>query len=83
MLRSEHLTGLALDLFLVVDGQNVADNDEMMRYPELWEQVHAKLADHGFILRYPKDKEAVTGCEYEPWHIRYVGSPTVAHEIMD
>lgn len=30
---------------------------------------------YGFILRYPKDKTDVTGIEYEPWHIRYVGLP--------
>ncbi|MBR2892442.1 MAG: D-alanyl-D-alanine carboxypeptidase family protein, partial [Clostridia bacterium] len=28
----------------------------------------------GFILRYPKDKEDITGYNYEPWHIRYVGA---------
>lgn len=29
--------------------------------------------EFGFIVRYPKDKENLTGYEYEPWHIRYVG----------
>lgn len=29
--------------------------------------------EYGFILRYPSDKEAVTGIVYEPWHYRYVG----------
>lgn len=29
--------------------------------------------EYGFILRYPKDKETVTGIDYEPWHYRYVG----------
>jgi LAS superfamily LD-carboxypeptidase LdcB len=28
---------------------------------------------HGFIIRYPKGKEVVTGYQYEPWHLRYVG----------
>jgi D-alanyl-D-alanine carboxypeptidase len=27
----------------------------------------------GFILRYPADKQAVTGYQFEPWHVRYVG----------
>ncbi len=27
----------------------------------------------GFLLRYPADKVAVTGYEYEPWHFRYIG----------
>jgi D-alanyl-D-alanine carboxypeptidase len=29
---------------------------------------------YGFIIRYPADKQAVTGYEYEPWHIRFVGT---------
>ena len=28
---------------------------------------------YGFILRYPKGKEHITGFKYEPWHYRYVG----------
>ena len=32
-------------------------------------------AFYGFILRYPKGKEAITGYAWEPWHIRYVGRP--------
>ena len=30
-------------------------------------------AEYGFIIRYPKGKEHITGYTYEPWHIRYVG----------
>lgn len=80
---SEHHTGLALDLFLVIDGEYVAENDQMMEHPEVWEKVHAKLADHGFILRYLDGKDDITGYAYEPWHIRYVGDSKVAHQIMD
>ncbi|MDO4797065.1 MAG: M15 family metallopeptidase [Coriobacteriales bacterium] len=80
---SEHHTGLALDLFLVIDGEKVYENDEMMKYPEVWEKVHAKLADHGFILRYLEGKDDITGYAYEPWHIRYIDNPEVAHKIMD
>ncbi|MFA7515331.1 MAG: D-alanyl-D-alanine carboxypeptidase family protein, partial [Bacilli bacterium] len=29
--------------------------------------------EYGFIIRYPKDKEYITGYQYEPWHLRYVG----------
>ena len=36
-----------------------------------WLTKHAPL--YGFILRYPKDKEHITGYPWEPWHIRYVG----------
>ena len=37
---------------------------------------------YGFILRYPKDKEDITGYDYEPWHYRYVGKE-VAKKIHD
>ena len=80
---SEHHTGLALDLCLVVDGQQVASDEEMMQRQDIWDRVHARLADHGFILRYPQHKEGVTGYAYKPWHIRYVADPTIAHTIMD
>ena len=75
---SEHQTGLAIDLYLVVDGKDVYENEEMKQYPEIWEKVHEKLADYGFILRYPEGKEDITGYDYEPWHIRYIGDPKVA-----
>ena len=35
---------------------------------------------YGFILRYPKGKELITGYSYEPWHYRYVGVE-IANEI--
>ncbi|MNC64126.1 D-alanyl-D-alanine carboxypeptidase [compost metagenome] len=38
-----------------------------------WLKQHAGA--YGFILRYPKDKVAITGIQYEPWHFRYVGLP--------
>ena len=36
-----------------------------------WLKAHAPI--HGFILRYPKRKEHITGYPFEPWHIRFVG----------
>ena len=79
---SEHHTGLALDLYLIIDGKDVVLNEEMMQHPEIWTKIHAKLADHGFILRYLPDKEHITGYAYEPWHIRYIGDTEKAKEIM-
>ncbi len=61
---SEHNAGLAMDI-LSLD----VDFEETAAFR--WLQNHA--ADYGFILRYPKDKEAVTEITYEPWHWRYVG----------
>ncbi len=80
---SEHHTGLALDLFLIIDGKGVYYNEEMVKYPEIWEKVHAKLADHGFILRYLPGKKIETGYSYEPWHIRYLDDVDAARQIMD
>ena len=40
----------------------------------------AHCADYGFIIRFPKGKEKLTGYEYEAWHIRYVGID-IAREI--
>lgn len=79
---SEHHTGLALDLYLIVDGKEVTENEDLMKYPELWDKVHDALARHGFILRYPEGKEYVTGYGYEPWHIRYVGNVDAAKEMF-
>ncbi len=80
---SEHHTGLALDLYLNIDGKDVDENEDMMKYPEIWEKIHAKLADYGFILRYLEGKENITGYNYEPWHIRYVGDVKIAKEITE
>ena len=66
---SEHQTGLAADIvaadyWTMDDGY--AETDEAK-----WLVEHA--ADYGFILRYPADKEHITGTHFEPWHYRYVG----------
>ena len=79
---SEHHTGLALDLYLIIDGVDVYMNEDMVEYPEIWAAIHEKLADYGFILRYLEGKESITGYGYEPWHIRYIQSADTAKEIM-
>ena len=80
---SEHHTGLALDLYLIIDGKDVYLNEDMMQYPEIWSKIHAKLADYGFILRYLDGKEHITGYAYEPWHIRYIDDVDIAKKIME
>ncbi len=80
---SEHHTGLALDLYLIIDGKDVTENEDMVQYPEIWEKIHAKLADYGFILRYLEGREYITGYGYEPWHIRYLDNAEIAKEITD
>lgn len=68
---SEHELGLALDI--IADSSRSTDDE-----------VYAWLAEnawrYGFILRYPADKEQITGIDYEPWHYRYVGTQA-AEEI--
>lgn|GEM_PF-94103 len=70
---SEHHTGLAVDICLVVDGKVIDDNDEMIAQKEIFAKIHPLLPDYGFILRYPQGQEGITGYSYEPWHFRYVG----------
>lgn len=70
---SEHHTGLAIDIALKTD-TDYLDADMVHEESEpIFQEVHKYLADFGFILRYPKNKENITGYPYEPWHIRYVG----------
>ena len=80
---SEHHTGFAVDVCLLKDGQLIYDNDEMMKETEIWDKVHEKMPEFGFILRYPEGKEDITGYSYEPWHMRYMGDPEIAREITE
>ena len=80
---SEHHTGLALDLYLNIDGVDVYMNEDMVQYPEIWAKIHAKLPEFGFILRYLEGKEDITGYSYEPWHIRYIDNVELAKEITE
>lgn len=70
---SEHHTGLGIDLTLKIDGKWLEENDDLLKQREIFKVIHDNLAQFGFILRYPLNKENITGYPYEPWHIRYVG----------
>ena len=62
--HSEHQSGLAFDL--------APASDAFAGTPEaLW--AAENCYKYGFIIRYPKGKEAITGYQYEPWHLRYLG----------
>ncbi|SHM85198.1 D-alanyl-D-alanine carboxypeptidase [Ruminococcus flavefaciens] len=65
--HSEHQTGLAIDV-------NSISND-FIGTPEC-EWLAKNAHKYGFIIRYPKGKESITGYRYEPWHIRFVGIDT-------
>ncbi|NQX67429.1 M15 family metallopeptidase [Paenibacillus alba] len=74
---SEHETGLAIDV-TGSDGKCAAEDCFGGTKEANWLEKHA--AEYGFIIRYPKGKADITGYQYEPWHIRYVGVD-VAKEI--
>lgn len=76
---SEHQTGLAIDLAL-----NRGEIDFIRpAFPEdgICGAFRRRAAAHGFVLRYPAGKEAVTGIAHEPWHFRYVGVPHAARMV--
>lgn len=73
---SEHQTGLAVDVSTL---NSTMDNFEETNEFK-WLEQHAN--EYGFILRYPKGKEYITGYNYESWHYRYVGEK-VATQIKN
>lgn len=74
--HSEHQTGLAVDV-LSNEYSNLNDGFENTK---TFKWLKDNMTKFGFILRYPKGKENITGYNYEPWHLRYVGKD-VAKEI--
>ncbi len=69
--HSEHQLGTALD-FRSANGPAAWELDDWAETPEgTWLKEHA--AEFGFVMSYPKGKEALTCYIYEPWHYRYVG----------
>jgi len=78
--QSEHQTGLAID----ITNQNMAFKlSTRFDQEEEFEWMMANCYKYGFILRYRKDKEAMTTYIYEPWHYRYIGDVEMAKYIMD
>ncbi len=77
--QSEHQSGLAMDMscesvnYRIVDAFGETEEAK-------WLAEHAY--EYGFIIRYPKGKEDITGYQYEPWHLRYVGEDA-AKEIYE
>lgn len=65
--HSEHQTGLAVDI------SNIAGVIDGFEKYEVYSWVKENAHKYGFIERYPKGKEFITGYAYEPWHYRYVG----------
>jgi len=76
---SEHQTGLAMDVSAQSVGFRLTE-DLGQTKEGIWLAENAHK--YGFIIRYPKGKEGITGYRYEPWHIRYVGEE-IAKDIYE
>ena len=66
---SEHHTGLAIDVCLIVDGVVIDENEAMNAETEIFSKVHYLMPEYGFVLDFT----------YEAWHMRFVGSPEIAN----
>jgi len=66
---SEHQLGLSLDVS--IDGKLTQAFGETKAGKWLEEHSHK----YGFVIRYPSSKTEITQIIYEPWHLRYVGTP--------
>ena len=81
---SEHHTWLAIDICIKKENwEIISENHEMI--VELWvfDRVHKKMVDYGFIVRYPDGKDSITWYSYEPRHLRYVWDANISKEIME
>lgn len=76
--HSEHQTGLAIDLGLKSENIDFIRPD--FPYEGICQRFRETAPKYGFIERYQKGKESITGIAHEPWHFRYVGLPHA--EIM-
>lgn len=72
---SEHQTGLCCD----ITDRYYETKDSSLENTALFQWMNEHCAEYGFILRYPKDKQDITGIIYEPWHFRYVGEEAAAY----
>ncbi len=66
---SEHQIGLAIDMV----SDSYASLNEGFGDTKAGQWLAAHAYEYGFVIRYPEGKEDITGIEYEPWHLRYVG----------
>jgi D-alanyl-D-alanine carboxypeptidase len=67
--QSEHQSGLCVDLIT----STMSGLDESFEKTDAFAWLQKNAAHFGFILRYPKGDDGITGYTYEPWHYRFVG----------
>ncbi|MDF2676998.1 MAG: family metallopeptidase, partial [Bacillota bacterium] len=77
--QSEHQTGLAIDITAASMNFQL---DDTFENTEEGKWVKDNAHKYGFIVRYPKGKESITGYSFEPWHLRYVGVE-LAKEVFE
>lgn len=77
---SEHQMGLAADVVSWAYRDSFQES-----FGETLEGIWLRenCANYGFILRYPQDKEEITGVRYEPWHLRYVGREAALYMTLN
>lgn len=73
----EYITGLAVDIFYA--GASQSYDVEKNRDSETLKWLAEHSWEYGFLLRFPEDKEAITGVSYQPWHFRFVGRDAAAY----
>jgi LAS superfamily LD-carboxypeptidase LdcB len=81
---SEHSTGLAFDItdesIYEADWNYTNVHDETVAGTPVCKWMDEHCAEYGFIIRYPKGKQDITGYKYESWHVRYLGKQ-LAQEV--
>ena len=70
---SEHHTGLAADVCSSKIVSKFGYLDDSFDSTDEYKWLKEHCAEYGFIMRYRKDAEDITGFLYEPWHYRYIG----------
>lgn len=75
--HSEHQTGFSAD---ITSKRNECHLETCFSETPEGQWLAANAYKYGFIIRYPKDKQTITGYQYEPWHVRFVGKE-LASEI--
>ena len=71
---SEHQSGLVLDVSTLTHGLTSS-----FQYSYEYQLLSKYCMNYGFIIRYPENKENVTGYYFEPWHLRYVGKTSAVY----
>ena len=73
---SDYHTGMTMRMDVYQRGNSELNDQKFQAESAQGAWLTKNCWKYGFIIRYPKDKEAITGYMYEPWHVRYLGKET-------